>query len=235
MVLQDVAEVSYIPLETTDEFLVAGSAQVQSVYSKGIVIWHKTAEMIWETILFHRDGKGWLRLDKEGQGPGEYDRMQSVVVDWDKERIFVEPFKKMDVYSFDLKHLNQFEKKWFAERDYIYELSDEPFFFLLSLGGDVYVDDASCDTIYRLDAVTEQLMIVLVHTPTFESGEETEFVLKMKGSTSRYYLLRLEAKKLPMEGNKAINTKISILCTTVRQTRLSVLNHQQGLSFTNGK
>jgi len=78
-------------------------------------------------------------------------------------------------------------------------------------------------------------MIVLVHTPTFESGEETEFVLKMKGSTSRYYLLRLEAKKLPMEGNKAINTKISILCRTVRQTRLSVLNHQQGLSFTNGK
>ena len=259
--LQDVAEVNYVPLETTEEMLVAESAEVQSVSSKGIAIKHQPGNMKWESLIFHRNGKGWLKLDKEGQGPDEYDRMLSLVVDWNQEQIFVESFKKMDVYSFELKHLNQFEKKWHAERDYVYDLSDDklvlfstkrgesyrpiiliskkdgqvdslsyvmkkkmnqviggggmqfsvPFMSAWSQGGDVFIDDASCDTIYCLDAVTEQLVPILVHTPAFESGEETEFVLKMKGRTSRYYLLRLESKHLPMEGNKVIDTKSKYL------------------------
>ena len=89
--------------------LVAESAEVQSVSSKGIAIKHQPVNMKWESLIFHRNGKGWLKLDKEGQGPDEYDRMLSLVVDWNQEQIFVESFKKMDVYSFELKHLNQFE------------------------------------------------------------------------------------------------------------------------------
>ena len=99
--LQDVAEVSYVPLETTEEMLVAESAEVQSVSSKGIAIKHQPGNMKWESLIFHRNGKGWLKLDKEGQGPDEYDRMLSLVVDWNQEQIFVESFKKMDVYSFE--------------------------------------------------------------------------------------------------------------------------------------
>ena len=99
--LQDVAEVSYVPLETTEEMLVAESAEVQSVSSKGIAIKHQPGNMKWESLIFHRNGKGWLKLDKEGQGPDEYDRMQNLVVDWNQEQIFVESFKKMDVYSLE--------------------------------------------------------------------------------------------------------------------------------------
>ena len=54
--LQDVADVSYVPLETTEEMLVAESAEVQSVSSKGIAIKHQPGNMKWESLIFHRNG-----------------------------------------------------------------------------------------------------------------------------------------------------------------------------------
>lgn len=65
--LQDVAKVSYIPLETTDDFLLSDVSSVIEVSSKGIVFANSD-----KAYLFHPDGRARLVLDKKGEGPGEY-------------------------------------------------------------------------------------------------------------------------------------------------------------------
>ena len=65
--LQDVAEVSYVPLETTDEFLLADVASMEIVSSEGIMCVSDQ-----KVLLFHPDGKVKFLLDKKGEGPGEY-------------------------------------------------------------------------------------------------------------------------------------------------------------------
>ena len=50
--LQDIAEVSYISLETTDEFLLTDVASMEMVSSKGIVCVSDE-----KVLLFHPDGK----------------------------------------------------------------------------------------------------------------------------------------------------------------------------------
>ena len=95
--LQDVADVSYIPLETTDESLFYGS--IGSVSEKGIFgVGHN------KIYLFYPDGKVRHVIDRMGgQGPGEYPYVHHAEVDWSREEVYVyhQPRKIMMVYSLD--------------------------------------------------------------------------------------------------------------------------------------
>ena len=94
--LQDVAEVSYIPLETTDESLFYGS--IGSVSEKGI--FGVGDDKIY---LFYPNGKVRHVIDRKGQGPGEYAYVHHAEVDWSREEVYVyhQPHKVMMVYSLD--------------------------------------------------------------------------------------------------------------------------------------
>lgn len=80
--LQDIAEVSYIPLETTDESVFYGN--IESVSDKGIVGVGDD-----KIYLFHPDGKVRRIIDRKGEGPGEYPVVYNAGVDWDREEIYV--------------------------------------------------------------------------------------------------------------------------------------------------
>ena len=62
--LQDVAEVSYIVLDSQEDFLFRG--KLEEVSSKGIAVIGND-----KIYLFHPDGKARNIIDKKGQGPGE--------------------------------------------------------------------------------------------------------------------------------------------------------------------
>ena len=82
--LQDIAEVSYIPLETTDEVLLDEGAQVEALSSKGIVCVSDN-----KVYIFNSDGKLRSILDKKGEGPMEYRFLVCADVDWEREEIYV--------------------------------------------------------------------------------------------------------------------------------------------------
>ena len=65
--LQYVAEVSYIPLDTTDDFLLTDGASMELVSSKGIGCGSDE-----KVLLFHPDGKVRSLLNRKGERPGEY-------------------------------------------------------------------------------------------------------------------------------------------------------------------
>ena len=82
--LQDVADVSYVPLETTDEMLFEGS--IIEMSQNGIVGVDKMNDRL---LLFYPDGKARQLLSRKGEGPQEYINLGDVVVDWKREEIFV--------------------------------------------------------------------------------------------------------------------------------------------------
>jgi len=104
--LQDVADVSYIPLETTDDVLLHNSLNFEDVSSKGIVCVSDN-----KIFLFHPDGKSRAVLNRQGQGPGEYRYVHYASVDWDREEIYVNDIHQnlMLVYSLDGTYKQQFD------------------------------------------------------------------------------------------------------------------------------
>ena len=104
--LQDVAEVSYVPLETTDEFLLADVASMEMVSSEGIMCVSDE-----KVLLFHPDGKVKSLLDKKGEGPGEYRYVHYATADWERKEIYIHDIhqKAMMVYSMDGKFKHSFD------------------------------------------------------------------------------------------------------------------------------
>ena len=104
--LQDVAEVSYIPLETTDEILLDEGTGVEVLSSKGIVCVSDN-----KVYIFHPDGKLGSILDKKGEGPGEYRYLFYTDVDWERKEIYVHDGsqKAVLVYSLDGIYKHQFK------------------------------------------------------------------------------------------------------------------------------
>ena len=104
--LQDVAEVSYIPLETTDEILLDEGAVIEVLSSKGIVCVSND-----KVYIFHPHGKLRSVLDKKGEGPGEYRNLYYSDVDWEREEIYVldDSQKALLVYSLEGVYKHQFK------------------------------------------------------------------------------------------------------------------------------
>ena len=95
--LQDVAEVSYIALDSQDGILFRGN--VNDFSDKGIVIMDSQNNRL---IFFDKQGTFQHAINKKGQGPEEYSMMFNALVDWNKEEVFVlDSGSKIVVYSLD--------------------------------------------------------------------------------------------------------------------------------------
>ena len=95
--LQDVADVSYIPLDSKDDILFRG--HVRSFSDKGIVILDDQNHAL---LFFDKQGKFLHSISRRGQGPEEYSMMFNALVDWDKKEVFVfDSANKIMVYSLD--------------------------------------------------------------------------------------------------------------------------------------
>lgn len=84
--LQDIAEISYIPLETTEETLFDTSGTIAEISDKGIVgvdVWFN------KLCFFTADGKAVGTIDKKGQGPAEYLHLDNALVDRECGEVYI--------------------------------------------------------------------------------------------------------------------------------------------------
>ena len=104
--LQDVADVSYVPLQTTDEFLLTDVASMEMVSSEGIMCVSDQ-----KVLLFHPDGKVKSLLDKKGEGPDEYRYVHYATADWERKEIYIHDRHQQAimVYSMDGKFKHSFD------------------------------------------------------------------------------------------------------------------------------
>ena len=120
--LQDIAEVSYIAMETTDEMLYDGNLIEFS--ENGIVGRDLMNDRL---LLFHPDGKARQLLSHKGKGPQEYTELGNVAVDWEREEIFVghQGGKKMQVYTLDGMYKRTMEVNAELRSSDMYLLNDD--------------------------------------------------------------------------------------------------------------
>ena len=249
--LQDVAEVSYITLDSQDDILFRG--HVRSFSDRGIVILDDQNNKL---LFFDKQGTFQHAINKKGQGPEEYSMMFNALVDWNKEEVFVlDSGSKIVVYSLDGafkrrltfdSHLGQHDAYIWSDSQLIsYQngnrdkdgnlISHQPIVFiskmdgkldslsyikkhdfptfigdktmniriswpsLTRLNGDVYVNDVSADTIYRLDVHTHELQPVMTRTPSVTLNDLDGFLMDLYGITPQYYFFHFRARQASMD------------------------------------
>ena len=250
--LQDVADVSYIALDSQDDILVRG--HVGSFSDKGIMIFDASNQRL---LFFDKQGKFLNFVGRKGQGPEEYSMMFSILVDWDKNEVMVfNSYGQSVVYSLD----GAFKRRVTFESDInpsdVYNWSDgqfvsyrkgvldedgqlepyQPIVFysreagkmedslsyrkehefpiiiangsmnmeisypsLVKLNGDVYVNDLSADTIYRLVSPTQALQPVITRTPSVVNDRDGHF-MDLYGITSQFYIFWFRSRQLSFDG-----------------------------------
>lgn len=100
LILQDFMDVEYIPLETNKEFLTSGYVQA---IGKNIIIVRNINQAGADIFIFDRKGKGLRKINRMGQGNGEYTFITgTITLDEDNDEIFVNCGGLRKVFVYDL-------------------------------------------------------------------------------------------------------------------------------------
>lgn len=97
LILQDLMDVEYIALETTDEFLTQGL--VQDVGKEYLLVSNRNRDG--DIFIFDRKtGKGLRKINRQGQGAEEYAGINRIILDESNDEILVmSPGNKILVYD----------------------------------------------------------------------------------------------------------------------------------------
>ena len=95
LILQDFMDVEYIALETTNEFINQGV--VMAVGNEIILVKNNVNDG--NLFVYDRTGKGIRKFNRKGQGGEEYSSLSEIVLDEERNEIFVNSNKRILVYD----------------------------------------------------------------------------------------------------------------------------------------
>lgn len=108
LILQDFAEVEYIPLESSDEFITKGF--IEDIGQKIVLATNRDSSG--DIFIFDRQtGKGIKKINRKGQGGEEYVQMNKAILDEENNEIFVIDYtaRKVQVYDLQGNHKRGFK------------------------------------------------------------------------------------------------------------------------------
>ncbi len=99
IILQDIAEVEYIPLETRTDVLLAATALEQICMSDSLIVARSNSSV----FIFDRRGRYVRSFDHSGRSGEEYALFGKLAVDFDRQEIYIHDNSgyKICVYDFD--------------------------------------------------------------------------------------------------------------------------------------
>lgn len=103
MFLQDIAEVRYVPLETSEKSLFNGIRSVAMRDDKIII-----TDFSKQVLVYDSSGKFINKVARVGLGPDEYRVMTNTAVDFNEQLIYVEDLSRIIAYDFDGYLIKQF-------------------------------------------------------------------------------------------------------------------------------
>ena len=172
-ILQDLFEVKYVALETTDSFLTRGFIEAVSPH---LLITYDYGEGC--LSLFDRaTGKGIRQIKRQGQGPEEYVSPSHVVIDEKREELFVSDYSLRKILVYDLK--GNFKRSFkTVDENYYTELLDYDDGHLLAYKSPSGPhDENSCHILISKQdgSLTKEIRFPIdqVETPIFTHGELT--------------------------------------------------------------
>jgi len=132
--LQDIAEIEYIPLETTNNVLLSDQDVLSYVSDKYILIYSPARGDI---FVFNRTGKLYSHFNHKGQSGQDYSLISAagVIMDEKNEEIFV-CSKSIQVYTLKGEYKRTLKKNTIQDESKVYNFDDES----LLVYDDVIVD-----------------------------------------------------------------------------------------------
>ena len=114
LILQDFMDVEYIPLETNDEFVCQGG--IQAVGKNHIIVINHNGDG--NIYIFDREGKALRKINRKGQGGEEYTDILRIVLDEDKDEMFVNDMYAKRILVYDLE--GNFKRKLPHKDDFLF-------------------------------------------------------------------------------------------------------------------
>ena len=116
LILQDFAEVEYVPLESADGFLNNGAVHF---VNNDVIILRNSFDRNAILTFDRHTGKALHRFSHQGQGPGEYLSVISIVFDEDRRELFFLDYgSRKQILVYDLE--GQFKRSFKNPEDVIY-------------------------------------------------------------------------------------------------------------------
>ncbi len=176
IVLQDIADVEYIPLETREGFLI--DHRIANNIDDRVVVTNNSQGDI---MIFDRHtGRGITSFNRSGRGPGEYPDIGRTALDRERGEIFVTPNTysrympyPLHVYDMQGKHLRTLELREGGAYEFLHDYDEGHLFF--------YNDDESQPWIWGLISKTDTLV---THLPVgFDGRDNMQVSFSMDGFT----------------------------------------------------
>jgi len=99
LILQDFMYVEYIPLETNNEFVTSGV--VMAIGNKFILVKNRSNDG--DIFIFDRNtGKALRKINRMGKGPEEYSHITDIVLEEEKNEIFINSMTMKKIFVYDL-------------------------------------------------------------------------------------------------------------------------------------
>ena len=98
LILQDLFDIEYVPLETTDEMLTEGHIQY---ISDNYMIFKNLGRMAGEIFIFDRQGKAVRKINRLGQSGEEYLNILGIDYDEQADELFVNSHYSDKVFVYD--------------------------------------------------------------------------------------------------------------------------------------
>ncbi len=178
VVLQDVADVEYVVLESADNFLV-DYPTIGYIDDDILMMYNQGGDIM---TFDRRTGKALHSFNRTGRGPGEYNAgIHSLAVDAKNKEIFVtmnslSGSTPVYIYDFQGNHIRtlRFGTGWFPSLFHNYD--DDHIM--------MYNDDMSMPEPYKLMSKTDTLFTML--PLRFEGREKMSLTQKVEGGSSTY-------------------------------------------------
>ncbi|WP_439809363.1 6-bladed beta-propeller [Parabacteroides distasonis] len=117
LALQDIFDIEYIQLETTDEFMTTGN--VRAIGEK-LIITKNNGRTDGNIFLFDRTtGKGIRKINRIGQGSEEYTNILEIVLDEERQEIFINNHYSGKIIVYDLE--GNFKRSFKQRENYFYD------------------------------------------------------------------------------------------------------------------
>ena len=172
--LQDIADIEYIALETTDDVLLSDKATLSYVSDKYILLHEPLRGDIY---VFHRTGKIYSHFNHKGQSGREYAWMESAgtVFDEKNEEIFVCSLS-IQVYSLHGEYKRTLKHNTIENHSKVFNFDDEALFVYDDVIVDPYINIETKTKPYRLISKKDGSMISVldIHLPKRYSARRVQ-------------------------------------------------------------
>lgn len=163
--LQDIADIEYIPLETTDDILLSGDAVMSCVSDKYILV-HEPK--LGDIFVFDRTGKIYSHFNHKGQSGQEYTWIggAGTILDENNEEIFV-CAQSIQVYSLSGEHKRTLKINTYQNELKVFNFDNEALLVYDDVMVDPYIKSNTKTNPYRLISKKDGSLISVldIHLP----------------------------------------------------------------------